>query len=67
MANLYILRAELTDAMNRLRDCRKRCMNLEDQLAKMELEIIKLKDEKNGQQTSQAHASRTSGNQRPAP
>lgn len=62
MVNAYILRAELTDATNRLRDCKKRCRSLEDTLSKMELEIITLRDELNGQQTSQADAERTSDN-----
>lgn len=51
-ANLYILRAELTFAMNRLRDCKKRCRELEDKVTKMESEIIRLKDELHAQQTS---------------
>lgn len=63
MINAYILRAELTDAMNRLRDCKKRCRSLEDSVSKMELEIIRLKDVINGQQTSQADGGRTSDNQ----
>ncbi len=62
MVNNYILRAELTDSMNRLRDCRKRCRSLEVQVAKMEAEITELRNEIYGQQTDQADSQRTPNN-----
>lgn len=61
MPNNYILRAELTDAMNRLRDCKKRCRVLDEKVTKMELEIIRLRDELNVKQTSQVDPRGTAG------
>lgn len=63
MANAYILRAELTDAMNRLRDSQKRCRALEEQVTKMELEIIKLRDQLHGKEAVQTKPGRTADDQ----
>jgi hypothetical protein len=59
MANLYILRAELTDCMSRLRHANKRIAELEGIVTKMECEIISLRENRDGSQATKDHNRRT--------
>ena len=59
MANLYILRAELTDCMSRLRHANKRIAELEGIVTKMECEIISLREKCDGSQACKDHDRRT--------
>lgn len=59
MANLYILRAELTDCMSRLRNANKRIAELESILTKMECEIISLRENRDESQATKGHNRRT--------